>query len=390
MSAHFWHKASSIPLTTLQIARLSEEEAWEWFVKMRWGDSGEQVCPRCESKKKHYFKKTRKQWCCKDCKYTFSVTTDTLLANRKMPFGDILLGMLVFANAHKGKPALEMRRDIGHTYRTNYVLAGKFREAMIATRDESMMSGDVEIDGAHFSGYIRKGRKIKAKKTDPEVPKKYAVKTTEEEYHQGEKMGRQHRTKYNRRAGQFMPNRRIVMVFRQRSPNKGEGAVRTLTAVIHRETSAEILALSRKWIAKGSTISTDECPSYGKLKQMDYTHLVVNHSVEFSTDEGVNENQAESFFGRMRRAEVGSYHRITPKYMDLYAAEIAWREDMRRKNTAEQLFDLGGRILRAGLSKDWRNHCRGPMRKDENLFWVGKDPRLSRPKSPYSKPTQSQ
>lgn len=313
-----------------------------------------------------------------------------MLANRKIPFRDILMGMAVFANAHKGKPALEMRRDIGHTYRTNYVLAGKFREAMIATRDESMMSGDVEIDGAHFSGRIRKGRKIKPPKADPVVPKKYAAKATEAENDQEGKSGRQHRTKFNRRAGQFMPNRRIVMVFRQRSPNKGDGAIRTLTAVTHRETSAEIEALTRKWVTKGSTISTDECPSFGNLKLMNYTHLVVNHSIEFSTDEGVNENQAESFFSRMRRAEFGIYHRITPKYMDLYAAETAWREDMRRKNTGEQLFDLGSRLMRAGLSKDWRNHCRGPARKDENLFFVGADPRLSEPKNPYSKPTQSQ
>ena len=357
---------------------------------MRWGDSGEQVCPWCGSVKQHYFKKTRKQWCCKDCKYTFSVTTDTMLANRKMPFGDILLGMLVFANAHKGKPALEMRRDIGHTYRTNYVLAGKFREAMIATRDESMMSGDVEIDGAHFSGRIRKGRKIKAPKTDPKVPKKYAAETTEPENDQEAKRGRQHRTKFNRRAGEFMPNRRIVMVFRQRSQIDGQGAVRTLTAITHRETGAEIEALTRKWVKKGSTISTDECPSFGNLKKMNYTHLVVNHSVEFSSDEGVNENQAESFFSRMRRAEFGIYHRITPKYMDIYAAETAWREDMRRKNTAEQLSDLGGRLLRAGLSKEWRNYCRGPMRKDENLFYIGSDPRLSKAKNPHSRPTQTQ
>lgn len=358
---------------------------------MRWGDSGEQVCPRCGSERQHYFKKTRKQWCCKDCTFTFSVTTDTMLANRKIPFCDILMGMAVFTNAQKGKPALEMRKDIGHTYRTNYVLAGKFREAMIASRDESMMSGDVEIDGAHFSGRIRKGRKIKLPQQATKVPKKYAVKTTESEDDQKEQMGRQHRTKFNRRAGQFMPNRRIVMVFRQRSLTKGEGAVRTLTAVTHRETGAEIEALVRKWVKKGSTISTDECPSFGNLKLMNYTHLVVNHSVEFSTDEGVNENQAESFFSRMRRAEFGIYHRITPKYMDLYAGEMAWREDMRRKNTGEQLFDLGSRLMGSGLSKEWRNYCRGPSRKDENLFWVGdEDPRNSVPKSPYSRPTHTQ
>ena len=391
MSAHFWLKASSTPLTALQVARFSEEDAWAYFVQMRWGGSGEQECPKCKAVAKHYFKKTRKQWQCRSCKSTFSVTTNTPLADRKLPFRDILMGMFVFAASQKGKPALEMRRDIGHTYRTNYVLAAKFRESMVTTRDETPLSGLIHIDGGHFSGWIRKGRKIKPPKEDPKVPKKYLAKDAPEGAAQEvAKPGRQHRSKYPKRAGQYMPNRRIVMVFREVSRTKGEGGRRTLTAVIHRETAAEIQALTKKWVKKGSTIWTDECPSYGSLKLMDYEHDVVNHQVEFSTDDGVNENQAESYFSRLRRAEFGIYHRITPKYMDLYAAEAAWREDCRRKNTAEQLCDLGSRLMRAGLSKEWRNYCRGPARKDENLFYIGADPRLSKPKNPHSRPTQSQ
>lgn len=394
MSAHFWLKASSIPLTAIDVTDLTEDQAWAHFVKMRWGDSGEQECPRCKAVAAHYFKKPRKQWQCRHCKHTFSVTSGTLLSNRKLPFRHLLASMFYFIASQKGEPALEMRRYIGHTYRTNFVLAGKYRESIVATRDETPLSGLIHVDGAHFSGYIRKGRKLKErgkKEEVQEVPKKYAVKKPEgSDVNQEGKIGRQHRSKYPKRAGQFGPNRRIVMVFREVSRVKGEGGIRTLTAVIHRETSEEILALTKKWVKKGSTVWSDECPSYGNLKLHDYDHDVVNHTYEFSSDEGVNENQAESYFSRLRRSEVGVYHRITPKYMDDYAAEMAWREDMRRKNTAEQLYDLGSRIMRTGPSKDWRNYSLGQGRKDEKLFWIGKDPRLSKPKNPYSKPTQTQ
>jgi ISXO2-like transposase domain len=38
--------------------------------------------------------------------------------------------------------------------------------------------------------------------------------------------------------------------------------------------------------------------------------LRVNHSREFKSDEGACANEAESWFSRLRRAEMGIHHRI--------------------------------------------------------------------------------
>ena len=46
-------------------------------------------------------------------------------------------------------------------------------------------------------------------------------------------------------------------------------------------------------------------------------------------------NQAESFFSRLRRAEIGQHHRIGV-HLHQYAGEMAWREDNRRKPTGAQ------------------------------------------------------
>src|SRR4051812_39536258 len=51
----------------------------------------------------------------------------------------------------------------------------------------------------------------------------------------------------------------------------------------------------------------------------------VNHSVAFM-DEGVCINQAESFFSRLRRAEIGTHHHIAGPYLTAYAREMVWRE----------------------------------------------------------------
>jgi hypothetical protein len=55
----------------------------------------------------------------------------------------------------------------------------------------------------------------------------------------------------------------------------------------------------------------------------------INHSVAFSKD-GACTNQAESFFARFRRAEIGQHHRLSGRYIGQYAGEMAWREDHRR------------------------------------------------------------
>ena len=52
-------------------------------------------------------------------------------------------------------------------------------------------------------------------------------------------------------------------------------------------------------------------------------------------------NNAESFFSRMRRAEIGTHHSIAGPYLSAYASEMAWREDHRRKSNGAQYVCLG-------------------------------------------------
>ncbi len=47
----------------------------------------------------------------------------------------------------------------------------------------------------------------------------------------------------------------------------------------------------------------------------------VNHSIAFK-DEGVCTNQAESYFSRLRRMEIGTHHHIAGPYLYAYAGEV--------------------------------------------------------------------
>jgi len=99
------------------------------------------------------------------------------------------------------------------------------------------------------------------------------------------------------------------MAVRQLHLDPGMGAIRTLIDITYAEDSQSVERLTRQYVAKGATVMTDELGAYTKLAKL-YRHRTVNHSNEFSTDDGVSNNQAESFFARVRRFIIGQAHRV--------------------------------------------------------------------------------
>ena len=81
----------------------------------------------------------------------------------------------------------------------------------------------------------------------------------------------------------------------------------------------------------------------------------INHSVEYANAEA-NTNMADSCFSCLRRAEVGTHHRIAGRYLHAYAQEIAWREDNRRISNGEQLLLAGASALGHPVSRQWKEY----------------------------------
>ncbi len=150
------------------------------------------------------------------------------------------------------------------------------------------------------------------------------------------------------------------------SPERGVGAVRTIVEIIPAETREHTGKLIKQYVEKGATIMSDESPAYSSLIAR-YNHLTVNHSIEFSTDSGVSNNQAESYFSRMRRLVIGQVHRITPKYMNDYMNEVAWREDVRRTPTSQQVSMLVSMTMKKP-SEWWNGYWQRKHRSHEVLF----------------------
>ena len=117
---------------------------------------------------------------------------------------------------------------------------------------------------------------------------------------------------------------------------------------------ADAVPMIRKCVAVGSTMHADEAAGWDKL----HAHFDVkriNHSVAYSLD-GACTNQAESFFSRMRRAEIGQHHHISGKYLGAYAGEMAWKEDNRRAANGAQHEMATGAALGHPVSRLWAGY----------------------------------
>ena len=105
------------------------------------------------------------------------------------------------------------------------------------------------------------------------------------------------------------------MVIRERALS-GTSLGGTLPAVFASEDAAASFIKAR--VDRASTVHADESPAWNALHARFDTRRI-NHSVEYANDEACT-NQAESYFARLRRAEIGQYHHVSGPYLLRYAA----------------------------------------------------------------------
>lgn len=356
MTQHYLLSSAARDFSLIDIMGLSEEEAFWTLVEFRWGSRTEQVCPKCGVVDGHYFRRTRKQWRCKHCDHTFSLTSGTPLADRKLSFQKILLGMYLFIPAAKGISASELSRKLNTQVKTAWLFLHKLREPLLRFRDTFQLKGVVHIDGGHFGGKPRKAR-VRRRTKNSAVSQKI----------KGNGKQRAKKSPHDiRNWKKRQKNRRIVMVLREVDPAPGNGAIRTIVSVSRSENERDAVSLANRYISPGSVVHSDENAAYNTFSTM-YTHNTVEHSKEYATVDGITNNQAESYFSRLRRFEYGTIHRILPQFLMSYANEMAWREDFRRKTEKTKLLDLTNKLFRNGLSRWWRGYHQGYRLNSELL-----------------------
>ncbi len=314
MAQHFLLSAKARTLSLAKVYRMGEDAAYGVFCDMRWPETdGEPVCPKCGCCDAYHIK-TRRKFKCVACYHQYSVTSGTIFASRKLSFTDLLAAIVIFVNGAKGISALQASRDLDVQYKTAFVLFHKLREAMAREFGERKLNGVVEIDGGYFGGYVKPENRKEDRKD--------------------------RRLSYNRSG-----KRQCVVIMRER---KG----RSLPFVVANEGDA--VPYVRDHVGTLATICADEGTGWDAL-HAGWDTKRVNHSVAFK-DKGVCTNQAESYFSRLRRMETGTHHHIAGAYLNAYANECAWREDMRRVDNGSQAMTLTGAAMATGNSRQWAGY----------------------------------
>jgi transposase-like protein len=304
MPAHFLLTSAARTLSLASVARMSDEQAERVFIRLRWADNdGEPFCPHCGCLTVYMARRPNgaPRWRCKACRKDFSVTSGTLFAFHKMPLRSYLMAVAIFCNEVKGKSMLALSRDLGTQYKTAFVLAHKMREAMAAESRGAHVGGPgrkAEVDGGYFGGYVKPAN---------------------------------HRE--NRRDRRLRMNqsgkRKVVVVIRERDG-------KTLPGVFRNE--ADAVTFIRNRVAPQTELYADEAGSWNELAGRFTLHRI-NHQEAYSLrDEAqTHTNNAEGFFSRMRRAEIGHHHHVAGPYLIRFAQEASWREDHRREANGQQV-----------------------------------------------------
>ena len=311
---HFLLSAAARTLSLKAVFRMTDDEAYRTFCEMRWPETeGEAVCPRCGCVDSYNIV-TRRKFKCVGCHHQFSVTSGTIFASRKMGFTDLLAAIAIFVNGAKGIAALQLSRDLGCQYKTAFVLTHKLREAMAREDIGRKLSGEVEVDGAYFGGYVKPANS---------------------------KTERRDRRLSENRSGK----RQVVVVGRERDGQ-------SLAIVAKSEAlGGEVVAAT---IHHMSTVHADEASHWDALHARFDTRRI-NHSQTYS-DGFACTNQAESFFSRLRRMEIGTHHHIAGPYLASYAGEASWREDNRRVHNGGQTAMVAVAAMDAPVSRQWKGY----------------------------------
>lgn len=304
---------------------MSEEEAEDAFVQLRYVETGgEPFCHRCgclvvyritrkvvsrvtgKTRQRRLFK-------CANCLGQFSATSGTIFASRKLEHRDILFAIALYTNAAKGHAALHLGRDLNVQAKTAFVLEHKIREALGALQHAEGLNGAVEIDAAYYGGYVKP--------------------STRAEH-------RRDRRKLSNQSGK----RQAVTVMRERN-----GRARAFVM-----TEKEATAIAPDVIAPGSVLYADEAKAHDALHALFEVHRI-DHSKSYAEGE-VSTNWAESFHARMRRSEKGIHHHFAGPYLNGYADEMTWREEMRRRSNGEQFLTIAAAALHHPTSRKWKGY----------------------------------
>jgi transposase-like protein len=266
-----------------------DDACLEAVFQNRFGDLT--ICPKCGVvDTKFYRVKKRQCYACMHCGYQLFPLAGTVFRKTTTSLWSWFYAIYLFSVSKNGVSAKELERALGVTYKTAWRMAHQIRLLMDQGNDLLGGNGElIEADEAYQGGT----RRLSVQKN----------KWTNKEpiFGMVERYGR-------------------------------------IKAVHVKSTGARVLhPRIQSSIAAGATIYTDDARVYTRLDKLGYTHESVNHSVEEYVRGSIHTNTIEGFWSLFKNSIKGTHHVISPKYLQLYIDEFAFKYNYRHANIFAEL-----------------------------------------------------
>jgi IS1 family transposase len=269
----------------------TEDHCAAYLVRHRWPHGV--ICPRCGSVRPYELKTRPWHWECPDCRqgggYRFSHIAGTIFENTNKPLRDWFRVLHMMLTSKKGVSALQIYRVLGFgSYKTAWYMCHRIR-AGLANEEFRKLVGVVEIDETYVGG---KGKN----KHGP---------------HDG-----------SGGAGRSTITKTAIIGAVQR---KGSVVARVID---HVDLRTVLRFVTETVSHKVSLVAHDDWQAYRAIPKQ-IPHGAVNHSAGQYVLGAIHTNTIEGFWSLIKRGVVGTYHKVSRKYLPLYVAEFQFRYNNR-------------------------------------------------------------
>jgi len=268
-----------------------EDACCAYLVRRRWPQGVR--CPRCGSDRVYDLKTMAWKWECPDCSpggYRFSHLVGTVFENTNYPLRIWYRVIHMMLTAKKGVSALQVHRTIGTgSYRTAWYMCHRIR-AGLSEAPEAKLGGIVEVDETFVGG--------KAKNRH-----------------------------WDRRGG----GDGTGGVGSGKTPIAGAVSRKgnVVARVIENVRADTLTGFVREAVShKVSLLCTDQWVGYKHLDG-EYPHAVIDQAKGQYVIGAVHTQTIEGFWSILKRGVVGTFHKVSRKYMPLYVAEFQFRYNNR-------------------------------------------------------------
>jgi transposase-like protein len=258
---------------------------WLWRTRYATDEAGERAhCPKCDTErtfKRYATSQQRQSWTCTGCGLHIHPTSGTIYHKSSTSLHLWFYAMYLMTSTRCGISAKQVERELGVTYKTAWRMCKLIRTELME-QDRTPLDGDVEADETWIGG------KPRARENRVHAPRGYKKSTV---------------------AGVVERGGRVIATMQEHQVNTRDHVA--------------------SFVLPSARLFTDEYPAYLEVGAKFQSHQRINHKSKVYVSGDVHTQTIEGFWSLVKNGIKGVYHSVSPKHLQGYLNEYAWRYNHR-------------------------------------------------------------